>query len=155
MINKSVDPTLRKDLQQAYSVFPKKLIEFAEKARVHTGYWLIKGDVMHATDPKGGNLSKSKGIVVSYDNKIGSYMESKPRSSMTNNIYTIRIFFTTEKAVKYSCTCSAGSCSNDKKSIFVHVLPVLYQLTMLMFEDLAVNLLHELLVAEFSESFEK
>ena len=59
---------------------------------------------------------------------------------MKNSTYDVVVAFTSNTVVACSCTCKAGS-NNNEKIICVHILPVIYQMTQIMFQGLNQHLL--------------
>jgi hypothetical protein len=61
---------------------------------------------------------------------------------MKQDSFNVCVCFSTNKVVLCSCTCKVGA-QLKQKIICVHVLPVLYQMTLLLFNGLAEHVLVE------------
>jgi DDE superfamily endonuclease len=59
---------------------------------------------------------------------------------MKHEIYNVKVCFNKEKLVLCTCDCKAGG-EKEEKIVCVHVLPVLYQLTLLLFDGLADSII--------------
>ena len=63
--------------------------------------------------------------------------------SMKNNIYNIFVLFTAMDLISYECDCQYGEIRSEAV-ICVHILPLLFQLTILLVEGMAQNMMLEL-----------
>jgi hypothetical protein len=138
---------------KAYSVMPKFLLDYANSARLHSGYRLVKRCVRHAMDPRAVSILHSSGKIVKYEEEVGLCLRHKVKASMKINVYDVMVCFTRTKIVCCSCTCKAGS-SGCEKILCVHILPVVYQYSMLLYDGLSEHLLVEL-ANEWNLSLEK
>ena len=111
-----------------YRVLPKIIIDFSKKAWTNSGYRLCKRACRHAMDPKSVDIFFANGNIIIYKNKTGLLVHHEVRASMKNEKYSVSVAFTSETIVACSCTCKAGSSRNEK-TVCVHILPVLFQIT--------------------------
>jgi hypothetical protein len=70
-------------------------------------------------------------------------IEHTVKASMKQIEYNVVVCFSENTVVACSCDCQAG-CYEDGRVLCVHILPVIYQLTFLLFDGLADNILVEL-----------
>jgi hypothetical protein len=126
-----------------YAVIPKMYVEFAQRSRIHSGYRLLKRAARHAMDPATPGILDASGKVVYYKNKVCLQFMQEIRASMKKDKYKVEVTFNNSGIVCCNCTCKAGGYDNDK-IICVHILPVLLQYTILLFDGLAEHILYEL-----------
>jgi hypothetical protein len=74
---------------------------------------------------------------------IGMAIESRVPASMKDDIYTSTAVFTKDDLLCVECNCKSGSKGEDKV-VCVHILPIVYKVTQLLYEDLAEHILDEL-----------
>lgn len=142
-----------------YKALPEMFVEFANGARVDSGYRLLSRAIRHATDPKSRQivntrmmLSKTNTNNNSLENNNNSseqcciVLENKVPASMKQVEYDVKVAFTHSEIVSCSCNCRAGGESKmkDRGVVCVHTLPLLYQLHILLIEGLAQHFLIEL-----------
>lgn len=126
-----------------YESLPQLFIDFAGKSRVDSGFRLLMRCVRHAFDSRTPSLDKNTAMLVVHDGDVGIHLNASIPASMKKNVYETGIVATAKDLLCCKCTCQCGS-QNDQRIVCVHVLAVLYLLTLLLFEDLAEHLLLEL-----------
>lgn len=94
-------------------------------------------------DPRAVSIFHSSGKIVKYKAEVGLCLRHKVKASMKINIYDVMVCFTRTKIVCCSCTCKASS-SGQEKILCVHILLVIYQYSMLLYDGLSEHLLVEL-----------
>jgi hypothetical protein len=70
-------------------------------------------------------------------------IENDIPASMKEKIYAAKAIFTKESLVCCSCTCHCGACEEEAVTC-VHILPLRFQLALLLMNGLAENLILEL-----------
>ena len=132
-------------LPKAATVLPCIISDFAKNARVDSGERLMKRAIRHALDTKTPPVLHAQGCVIEHDDDIGLVIEDKIAASMKDDIYNVKVGFTSSKLLVSACDCKAGAeaGSETAKHICVHCLPVLYKLTLMLFACLAEHLLIE------------
>jgi hypothetical protein len=132
------------DISCTYSVIPTVLIEIANKSRHEAcGYKLLKRCIRHALDSGAVDIRKATVSVVKVDEQVGLLVVHKVKASMKQDIYDVKVCFNKTTIISCSCTCKCGG-QGQQKIICIHILPVLYQISLLVFEGLAENILVEL-----------
>ena len=127
---------------RTYQLLPSMLIQFAEGARVQSGYRLIKRCIRHAIDPQTNSILEASGMIVRHCNHPAIVVHHRMKASMKNATYDVTVAFTSDHLISCKCSCKAG-CHGEGRVMCVHILPVLYQITMLMYDGLAENILIE------------
>ena len=124
-----------------YDAMSFMFIDFVQKSRVDDGYRLLMRCVRHAFDSRCKSLDKVVGtLVLDGEGDVGVRIGSDVPASMKNNIYATEVVATARHLLCCKCTCQCGS--QDTQNITcVHILVLLYLLTMLLMEDLAEHLL--------------
>ena len=135
-----------------YSVLPDLIVTFAERARLHSGFRLLKRALRHAMDVECPSILKANCCIIEYDNNTGIHISHNIKASMKTTIYNIKVSFDSDNIISTSCTCKAG-CSGSEKILCVHVLPILLQLSLLIFDGLGEHVLIEL-ATDFNKSIE-
>ena len=77
------------------------------------------------------------------DKSMGLVLENVIPASMKDAEYNVKTAFTKNELIACKCDCHAGG-HNDERVVCVHILPLIYQLTMLLDDGLAEHLLIEL-----------
>lgn len=77
------------------------------------------------------------------DESIGMAIEAHVPALVKDNIYTATAVFMGDNLLCAECNCKSGS-KDDDKVVCIHILPILYKLTQLLYEDLAEHILIEL-----------
>ena len=126
-------------------VLPTMIANFAENARVSTGFRLLKRCLRHALDPKAFALENTTAHFFEYDKNgdIGLVLTNRVAASMKETTYHAKIAFTSNELVAAQCDCPAGGCGKERV-ICVHNLPLIYQFVMLLDDGLSEHLLVEL-----------
>jgi hypothetical protein len=129
-----------------YMLLPDIIIKFAQQSRLHFGYRLLKRTLRHCLiDFETFNIKNGTASVIKYKDKTGLLLQQKVRASMRANIYDTQVIFTRNEIVACSCTCQSGD-QNDQRIVCVHVLPIIYKITLLLYRGLAEHLLVEFCV---------
>ena len=74
---------------------------------------------------------------------IGIYLENNIPASMKACQYEPTVAFTSEGLLSCTCTCKCGG-DHDDRIVCVHILPLIFQLAILLVDGLAENILLEL-----------
>jgi hypothetical protein len=128
-------------LEKMYKVLPTMVVHFAEESRIHEAYRLLRRCIRHASDPLFPNIINAEiKLFVTTGNSLGMYIKHKVRASMQQQNYDVEVAYTKSDLLCCKCTCRAGG-TDTGRSMCVHVLPLLYKLTQIMFEGLAEHLL--------------
>jgi hypothetical protein len=138
--NMDESPMKQKDI---YKVMPYYLIQIAKGARIHDGYRLLKRAMRHAMDPQTVSILQAKGSLLEYDGHTCIRIDHEVKASMKSDIYEVSVMFNMEGVVACKCTCKAGG-GGKERVMCVHILPVIFQLSMLMYDGLAEHFLCEL-----------
>jgi len=126
-----------------YESLPYLFINFAIKSRIDSGYWLLMRCVRHAFDSRTPSLDKNTATLILHDGNVGIRIHSSIPASMKKNIYNAGVVATADAILCCKCTCQCGS-QNKERILCVHILPLLFLLSLLLFEDLAEHMLLEL-----------
>ena len=118
-------------------------MEFADRSRIHSGCRLLKRAVRHAMDPEGVSILSSSCCIIAHMNTTGLHINHTVKASMKKASYIVKTSFTSTDILAVSCECKAGSSANENV-ICVHILPVLLQLSLLIFDGLAEHMLCEI-----------
>jgi hypothetical protein len=143
MYDKEKDGTIRNKeyMQNTYKLVPSSIVRFAEDSRVKGGGGhLVDRCIRHSTDQETPDLMEATGHVVEYQDEPRLLLNHIVRSSMKQDEYKVSVCFSEETIVSCSCDCRVGSIGTGRV-LCVHVLPVIYQMTLLLFDGLADNLL--------------
>lgn len=132
------------EINKMFTILPDLIVEYANRSRLHSGYRLLKRAVRHALDPEGFSILTSNCCIVSYNNTVGLHISHCIKASMKKDVYNVKVSFTSTDILSVSCTCKAGSVEHEKV-ICVHILPLILQLSLLLFDGLA-----ELVLIEFA-----
>ena len=125
---------------------PDMVNKFAEGSRAAGGERLKKRALRTAYDTKTKQLDEKASAAVfrSTNGNIGLLISHTVSPSFrTDTEYKVRVAFTGQDLIAAECNCQAG-CKEDDRHICVHILPVILQLAMLLFDGLAENFLVEL-----------
>ncbi len=136
-----------------YSVIPTLLIYFAEGSRLHTGFRLVKRTIRHAMDPTAPPILNARGYLSMYENEVAMTIIHHVKASMKSDVYAVQVSCTKTQLVGCTCTCKAGA-SGAERVVCVHILPVLYSVTQLLFDGLAGHFLGQFR-SVFNEEDEK
>jgi hypothetical protein len=128
---------------KTYKVVPTILAQFAEGARIHTGYCLLKRCICHATNPRGKDIRDSKVFLFEEQDKIGLVINHQIKVSMNKNTYNVKVAFTASAIIACRCDCKSRS-SGTEQIICVHILPVLFQASLYIIKGMNENMLVEI-----------
>jgi len=138
-----MSPTHRK----ATEALPDIVNKFCGGSRADHGERLKKRALRHALDPKSPPLDcGGHGALVRYNDQIGLLISQTMSPSYHQDVdYRPIVVFTSEDLLAASddSDCKAGP-TNECRHICVHILPLLVELTLLLFDGLAEHLLVEL-----------
>ena len=127
-----------------FDVMPSMLVDFANGCRVDSGYRLLERCLRHAFDNKAETiLNKEVTFIRTKNGNIGITINNHIPASMRDKIYDVEACVTKNELLACRCNCQSGG-QEKEKVVCVHVLPVLYQFTMLLHEGLAQHILVEL-----------
>jgi hypothetical protein len=134
----------RMDLTTTYSVVPSMILEMAKRSRAYGyGFRLLKRCVRHAMDSLAIDIRGAKVTVVKEDVMVSLIIEHSVRASMKQEIYDVVVCFNVNSILACQCSCKCGS-QNVEKVMCIHMLPVLYQVSLLVFDGLGEHILIEL-----------
>jgi hypothetical protein len=119
------------------------IVDFADVARLHKGFRLIQRCIRHAIDPQTYSILFATVYIVDYNNKPCLLVHHRMEASMRNETHDVVVCFDDENIVACSCSCKVGGWK-DHRIICVHVLPVIYQITLLLFDGMAEHVIVEL-----------
>jgi hypothetical protein len=125
-----------------YETLPSIFIKFADKSRFDSGFRLLMRCVRHAFDTKTTRLDNKTAMLIKHGDEIGLHIETAIPASMRQNVYKTGIVATANDLLCCKCTCECGS-QKEQRIVCVHILAVLYLLTLLLFEALAESMLLE------------
>lgn len=128
----------------ASDVLPTIISKFAEGSRDHgTGHRLKQRCLRHGMDTRTPELAYASGSVITYNGKTGLYIKHRIQASMKQDVYECEVAFTKEAIIANTCTCMCGCLAQDKV-LCVHILPIIYQVHMLLCDGLALHILYEM-----------
>jgi hypothetical protein len=132
-------------LSRTYSVIPTLIIDMAQKARFDSGgYRLLKRCIRHAMDTFAIDVCQCQlSLVKLMNEQVGLLMTHKVRASMKTDVYDVTVCFTKSEIQACECSCRCGSKLQDRV-LCIHILPCLYQITLLIFDGPAEHVLIEL-----------
>jgi len=128
-----------------HEVVPELLVKFASKSRVHSGLCLLKWAVCHAIDLLCPELLNDSIAIGSHNGKLFIAIKVKVCASMKTCLYETKIVFTSDALLAHLCSCQSG-LEDLNQHACVHSFTKVYQLTLLLYDGLAENLLVKLLV---------
>lgn len=126
-----------------YDALPSLFIKFASGSRVDSGYRLLMRCVRHAFDSRAPSLEEQTAMLVLHQGDVGIHLNADIPASMKKKVYQTGTVATAKDILCCKCTCQCGS-QNDQRIVCVHNFPLLFLLTLLLFEALAENILLEL-----------
>ena len=128
-----------------YKAIPSFLVEFAFGSRIGSGYRLLRRCIRHAMDPLIPSLlnENSNATIFKYEGNLGIVLKNKVPASMRKKCYPVEVGFTAHALVYCKCNCQSGSCGKFRITC-VHILPVIYQMCLLVVDGLAEQILVEL-----------
>ena len=129
-----------KNKKSLYAALPSIIIQFASDCRVDSGYRLLMRCIRHAFDSRTQSLTNQTAQLIVHQGEVGIHLSSSIPASMKNSVYCSEIAVTPTKILCCKCSCHCGSQGNERV-ICVHNLPLLFLLTLLLFDGLAENML--------------
>ena len=96
-------------------------------------------------DSRTPSLDESTAMLILHEGDIGIHMNLSIAASMKKNVYNPEIVAITNAIMCCKCTCQCGS-QNKEQILCVHILPLIFLMSLLLFEDLAEHMLLELSV---------
>jgi hypothetical protein len=122
-------------------LLPDIILEIAKASQLdETCFCLAKRTFKHSIDPQTKNIIKSAGYVVNYSGAATLLVHHQVIASMKQQSYKVSACFSAKNLVACSCTCKAGCHQGPERVMCVHILPVLYQITILLFEGMAEHI---------------
>jgi hypothetical protein len=128
---------------RTYCLIPDMLVKIAHAARVHEGFCLLLRTLQHSLDPQTESILAALGHIAIYDNKLSFVVHHRVKALMRSEVYDVSVGFDDERIICCGCKCKAGG-ENKEKIICVHVLPVIYQISLLCYDGLADNIVVEI-----------
>jgi hypothetical protein len=127
-----------------YKLVPTSIIRFAQGSRdgKDAGFRLVDRCIHNSADSQTSDINNAIFHVVENNDKMYFLIHHEVRASFKQNEYITKICFNHEELLACSCGCRAG-CEGDGRVICVHVLPLIYQITHLLFDGLADSILVE------------
>ena len=127
------------------TVLPETLVDWATSSRIDSGHRLMQRCLRHTLDTKAHPIITKdiKFFESKEDERLGIILENKIPASMKNSTYDVKIAFTEKDVMCCECSCPVGGMKGCKV-ICVHNLPVIYQLTLLLYDGLSEHFLVEL-----------
>jgi hypothetical protein len=135
-------PVMNNKEKKQYSVIPPIIRKFAEGSRVGSGYRLMRRFVRHGIDPRTPDIRHAYGHIIEENGEIGLSHNHQIKASMRSEIYNVHVAFTKNDLVTCSCNCLAGSMG-EEQIVCVHILPVLFQLTQILYFGMGQHILIE------------
>jgi len=133
---------------------PDVIIGFAEGPCIDSGLHLLKHAIWHATDPLIPNFLEEQITIGLHNNKIFLDISGQVHQLMKLNSYKTCVAFSNTNFLACACNCQSGSqCHN--RHVCIHTLAKIYQLSLLLFDGLAQNMLIKLRVRLSDERLTK
>jgi hypothetical protein len=131
-------------MHNTYKLVPTTIVGFAEESRVQkdAGYQIVERCLRNAVDSQTKHIKNSECHIVLYNNKPSILVHHQVCALMKSNEYSTSMCFNDEDMIACKCECKAG-CEGNGRVLCVHVLPLIYQITHLLFDGLADNILVE------------
>lgn len=131
---------------------PSFFVELAYGSRADSGFRLLRRCARHAMDTKAKNLIDTDAkLFKTKEGKAGILLQNKVQASMKSTAYNTYAAFTATELIACKCSCPCGGEGNER-IVCVHILPLIFQLSLLLVEGLAENILLE--QKEYSESYD-
>jgi hypothetical protein len=133
-----------KSKEKTYKILPTTIVGFAKAYRIDPegGDCLLGRCVRHATCSQNKKVKDTSCHVVEFDAQPCMLIHHQIRASMKQNQYRTSICFNENTIIACMCDCKAG-CEGNGRVICVHVLPIMYQITLLLFKELSHDILVE------------
>jgi hypothetical protein len=128
-------------MDKTYKLVPNMIVDFALKARIHKGYRLIMRTLQHSIDHQTESILQAYGHIVEYDNQPCFLVHHRVKASMRNEIHNTYVCFNEKKLLVVGVIVKRGG---EERVVCVHILPVIYQMSLLCFDGLADNIVVEL-----------
>jgi hypothetical protein len=90
---------------RAYRLVPRMIVDFAEQARINTGFRLVHRCMRHGIDPQTYSILFSKCHIVTYNNEPCILVHHRMEASMRQISYKVMVCFNKEDIVACSCEC--------------------------------------------------
>jgi hypothetical protein len=129
--------------KSTYRLVPAMIVRFSQLARVHSGFRLVRLCLCHAVDPQTVGILNTSGHVSLHNHKPCLLVHHRIRASMRQITYDISVAFDDEEIIACTCGCKSGG-EGQQKIVCVHILPVIYEITLLLFDGLADNIVCEI-----------
>ena len=137
-----------------YDVLPSLFLRFASGSRIDSGYRILMRCVRHAFDSRAPSLDQHTAMLILHQSDIGLHLNAAIPASMKKKVYQTGIVVTAKDIICCKCSCQCGS-DGDQRVVCVHNLPLLFLLTLLLFEDLAEHMLLELAACMGADIWDK
>ena len=137
-----------------YDALPSLFIKFASGSRVDSGHRLLMRCVRHAFDSRAPSLDNQSASLILHEGSVGIQLNAAIPASMKKQVYECGVVATAKDILCCQCGCQCGSKGKEKQ-VCVHILPLLFLLTILLFEDLAEHMLLELAACMSSDIWDK
>ena len=137
-----------------YDALPSLFIKFASGSRVDSGHRLLMRCVRHAFDSRAPSLDNQSASLILHEGSVGIQLNAAIPASMKKQVYECGVVATAQDILCCQCGCQCGSKGTEKQ-VCVHILPLLFLLTILLFEDLAEHMLLELAACMSSDIWDK
>jgi hypothetical protein len=98
--------------------------------------------VRHATCSHSDKVKEKTCHVIKFDNQPCLLVHQRMRASMKQNVYNTSICFNENTIIACLCDCKSG-CEGNGRIVCVHTLPIMYQITLLLSDELAHDILVE------------
>ena len=108
----------------------------------------------HALDSRVPSLDKHTALLILHEGSVGIQLNAAIPASMKKRVYECGVVTTVKDILCCQCSCQSGS-KGEKKQVCIHILPLLFLLTLLLFEDLAEHILLELAVCTSLDIWDK
>jgi hypothetical protein len=112
---------------------------------------LLRRSIIHAVDQRSNKLSdkNTKCSIVTYNNTPAILICHQINASMRPAHHNVVVCFNKDMIIASKCDCQAG-CFVNGRALCVHIIPILYQITLLLFDGLA-----ETLIIEFANHWQQ
>ena len=130
---------------KVYKALPSYFVHIANGSRPDSGFRLLRRCTRHSMDTQVHNIQETRGTLFQNESgTIGMSMNNLvPDSMKQNKYYDVSVAFSSDELMTCQCDCKRGG-EGDQKIVCVHILPIIFQLSLLLVEGLAENILLEL-----------
>ena len=125
-----------------YSVLPSYFVEIAYGSRTASGHRLLRRTTRHAMDSKAHPLTEKDAILFKSNDTIGISLSNLIPASMKDVEYDTSAVITANDLLACKCNCMCGAVGTER-IVCIHVLPVIFGLSLLLVDGLAENILLE------------